>query len=180
MMKKRSKKLVISPSIENVIYIIRGQRVMLDEDLAKIYGTETKVLNQAIRRNEERFPGDFMFQLTVEEFANLRSQFVTSSYGGRRYMPFAFTEHGAVMLASVLKSKRAVQMSIEVVKAFVRLHQAIVSRKDMVKHLDEVRSFMLKQSNKTDREFRKVWRAIEDLTNPPDKNLSQPIGFRID
>jgi hypothetical protein len=103
MNKKLSKNILLSlQTIDHVIYTIHGQRVMLDEDLAKIYGVGTKVLNQAIRRNKERFPEDFMFKLTIEEFANLRSQFVTSNRGGRRYMPFAFTEHGSVMLASVL------------------------------------------------------------------------------
>jgi len=164
-------------TISSVIYIVRGKKVMLDEDLAKIYGVETKVLNQAIQRNKGRFPDDFMFQLNVEEFVNLRSQFVTSSWGGRRYMPFVFTEHGAVMLATVLKSKRAIQMSIEVVKAFVQLRYVLASQKNMENQLTEIRSFMLKQSNQTDREFKKVWKAIEDLTNPPDNKPNRPIGF---
>jgi phage regulator Rha-like protein len=121
-----------------------------------------------------------MFQLTIDEYANLRSQFVTSNRGGRRYMPFAFTEHGAVMLASVLKSKRAIQMSIEVVKAFVRLRGILSSQKNIEKQLVEIRSFMLKQTNKTDREFKKVWKAIEDLTNPSENQSNNPIGFKID
>lgn len=172
----------MSLSIQNIdyaIYIIRGQRVMLDEDLAKIYGVETRILNQAIRRNLDRFPEDFMFQLTKEEFTNLISQIVISRWGGRRKKPFVFTEHGAVMLASVLRSKRAVQMSIEVVKAFVRLRHVLASHKDMEKQLTEIRSFMLKQSNKTDREFRKVWKAIEELTNNENKT-TKSIGFRVD
>ncbi|MBN1494646.1 ORF6N domain-containing protein, partial [Candidatus Peregrinibacteria bacterium] len=135
--------------------------------------------NQAVRRNKERFPIDFMFQLTIEEFANLRSQFVTSNRGGRRYMPFAFTEHGAVMLASVLKSKRAIQMSIEVVKAFVRLRGILFSQKNIEKQITEIRSFILKQANITDREFKKVWKAIEDLTNPPENKSNNPIGFKF-
>ena len=167
-------------SIEYNIYTIRGHRVMLDEDLAKIYGVETRVLNQAIRRNKERFPKDFMFQLTEEEFQSLISQIVISKRGGRRKKPFAFTEHGTVMLASVLRSKRAIQMNIEVIKAFVRLRYAISSQKDIIKQLSEVRNFMLKQSNKTDREFRKVWKAIDDLTKPVDDDSSQSIGFKID
>jgi hypothetical protein len=114
-------------SIDHSIYIIRGHRVMLDEDLAKLYGVKTKVLNQAILRNKDRFPEEFMFQLSESEFINLRSQIVTSSWGGRRYQPFAFTEHGVVMLASILRSKQAIKISIEVVKAFVRLRRAINS-----------------------------------------------------
>ncbi len=152
------------------ISIVRGLRVLLDEDLAKIYGVETKVMNQAIKRNRERFPDDFMFQLTVSEYSNLRSQIVTSSYGGRRYMPFVFTEHGAIMLASVLKSKRAIQMSIEVVRAFVRLRNVLTS---------EIRSFVLKQSSKTDREFKKVWKIIEELANPDPDDHKTKIGFKL-
>jgi len=181
MIEKNTKNIAVpGQNIDYAIYIIREHRVMLDEDLAKIYGIKTKAFNQAVHRNKERFPIDFMFQLTLEEFANLRSQIVTSNRGGRRYMPFVFTEHGAVMLASVLKSKRAIQMSIEVVKAFVRLRAILSSQKNIEKQVTEIRSFMLKQSNKTDREFKKVWKAIEDLTNPPETKLNKPIGFKID
>lgn len=134
---------------------------MLDEDLADIYGVETKVLNQAIRRNIQRFPEDFMFQLTIKENFSLRSQIVTSKRGGRRYMPFAFTEHGTVMLASVLKSKRAIQMNIEIVNAFIRLRNVLESQKDMEKQLVEIRSFILKQSNKSDTEFKKSGKRLK-------------------
>jgi phage regulator Rha-like protein len=183
-MKKRQSKnrkidtLFPVQSIDHAIYMIRGQRVILDEYLAKLYGVETRVLNQAIRRNEGRFPEGFMFQLSVIEFADLKSQIVTSSWGGRRKRPLAFTEHGTVMLASVLRSKRAIQMSIEVVKAFVRLRQVLASHQDIIVQLSEVRSFMLKGSNKTDREFKKVWKVIERLMTPPEDESSQPIGFR--
>lgn len=168
--------------IQNIvppIYVVRGQRVMLDEDLAKIYNVETKVLNQAIRRNLERFPEDFMFQLSLSEFANLKSQIVTSRWGGRRKKPFAFTEHGAVMLASVLHSKRAIQMSIEVVKAFVRFRQLLASQEDIVKQIAEIRSFLLKQSNKTDREFKKVWNTIEKLIRHTNNVPKEAIGFKL-
>jgi phage regulator Rha-like protein len=168
------------PKIDYTIYVIRGQRVMLDEDLAKIYGVETRVLNQAIRRNKERFPEGFMFQLTAKEFESLISQIVTSNRGGRRKKPFAFTEHGTVMLASVLRSKRAIQMNIEVIEAFVRLRKALSSNAEMSKQLIEIRSFMLKQSNKTGREFTKVWRAIEALENYRNDEEKEPIGFRIE
>lgn len=184
------------------IYIFRGQRVMLDEDLAKIYGVETRKLNQAIRRNKERFPLGFMFQLTKDEYANLRSQFVISNEdsrrsslftaenlmsqnviskrGGRRKRPFVFTEHGAVMLASVLRSERAVKMSIEVVRAFINLRHTITSHENVDKQLSEIKSFMLKQSNKNDREFRKVWNAIEQMTRQCEDDTENQIGFRID
>lgn len=180
MNKKLSKNIPLSlQTIDHVIYMIRGQRVMLDEDLAKIFGVETRVLNQAISRNKDRFPDDFMFQLSDKEFSNLTSQIVISRWGGRRRKPFVFTEHGAVMLATVLRSKRAIQMSIEVVKAFVRLRHVFMSQKNMEKQLVEIRSFMLKQANQTDREFKKVWKAIEDLINPPDNKSIQTIGFKV-
>ncbi len=184
------------------IYLIRGIRVMLDEDLAKIYGVETRILNQAIQRNKDRFPGDFMFKLTPEEYDTLKSQIVTSKSesinnalpdkeslisqiviskrGGRRKKPFVFTEHGTVMLASVLRSKRAIQMNIEVVKTFVQLRRTLGSQKDVIRQLTEVRSFMLKQSNKTDREFRKVWKALDDLTVPAEDEAKEVIGFEIE
>ena len=167
-------------NIEPIIYTVRGQKVMLDEDLAKIYGVETKVLNQSIRRNRERFPEDFMFQIDINEYANLKSQFVTSSWGGRRKRPFVFTEHGAVMLASVLRSKRAVQMSIEVVKAFILFRRLLDSKEDIAKQVAEIRNFILKQSNKTDREFKKVWNAIEKLIDPIDGAPKEAIGFKLD
>jgi len=166
-------------NIHNSIYFIRGQKVMLDEDLARIYGVETKILNQAVQRNIDRFPDEFMFQLTLNEYRNLMSQIVTSSWGGRRKMPFVFTEHGAVMLASVLRSKRAIKISIEVVKAFVRLKNAITSHQNILKQLHEVRNFMLKQSNKSDKEFKKVWRAIEGLSKH-DGESDEKIGFKTD
>jgi len=153
---------------------------MLDEDLAKLYGVETRTLNQAVNRNKKRFPEDFMFKLTEKEFQNLTSQFVISSWGGRRRKPFVFTEHGTVMLASVLRSDRAIKMSIEVVKAFVRLNKALSSQADVAKEISEVRSFILKLSNKTDREFKKVWIAIDKLSKPVDENPKDAIGFRID
>lgn len=183
MKKKQSTKnkvnsLPLVQTIDQSIYFIRGQRVMIDEDLAKLYGVGTKVLNQSVSRNKNRFPEDFMFQLSKDEFADLRSQFVTSKSGGRRYMPYVFTEHGTVMLASVLKSERAIQMSIEIVKAFVSLRQVLACQKDMANQLVEIRSYMLKRANESDREFRKVWKAIEKLTTPSVKEKQNSIGFK--
>ena len=111
--------------IERAIMLIRGERVMLDSHLADLYGVQTKVLVQAVKRNADRLPPDFMFQLTREEFANLRSQIVTSSWGGRRYPPYAFTEHGVAMLSSVLQSPRAVQANIAIMRALVRLRETL-------------------------------------------------------
>ena len=114
--------------IHNKIYTIRNLKVMLDFDLSEMYGVQTKVLNQAVKRSIGRFPIDFMFQLSKIEFENLRSQFVTSSWGGTRYMPFAFTEQGVAMLASVLKSETAIQINIGIVRAFVAIRQAIATK----------------------------------------------------
>jgi len=161
----------------NNIYFIRDYRIMLDEDLARIYGVKTKVLNQSIRRNIKRFPVDFMFQLSDKEYSSLKSQIVTSKRGGRRKKPFVFTEHGAVMLASVLKSERAVKMSIEVVKAFVQIRRSISSHEDVIKQLSEIRNYVLKRSNKTDREFKKLWNAFENLSS---EDNDEQIGFRLD
>ena len=142
MIKKTSTTELVVPveRIENRIYLIRGEKVMLDVDLAELYQVETRVLNQAVRRNQERFPVDFMFQLTQEEADNLRSQFVTSSsgYGGRRYLPYAFTEFGVAMLSAVLKSQRAVQMSILIMRAFVKLRELISSHKDLADRIEKL------------------------------------------
>ena len=147
------RKLIASvEQIESRIFVIRGQKVMLDADLAELYGVETKRFNEQVRRNIERFPEDFMFQLTPGEYANLKSQFVTSSLrsqfatsnnsvdepagrGGRRYLPYAFTEHGAIMAASVLNSPRAVETSVQVVRAFVRLRQILASNAELSRKL---------------------------------------------
>ena len=118
--------------IEPRIYLIRGQKVMLDADLAALYEVPTKRLNEAVKRNLDRFPTDFMFQLTEEEFDDLRSQLATSNLpGGRRYLPYAFTEHGVAMLSSVLRSRRAIQMNILIVRAFVRMRELLASHKEL-------------------------------------------------
>ena len=127
--------------IQNKIYEIRGQRVMLDFDLAELYGTETRVLKQAVKRNIRRFPTDFMFELTKDEFCSLRSQIVTSNEkGGRRYMPYAFTEHGVIMLASLLRSNIAIQTSIKITRAFVAMRNYIMSTKHLESELEAVKS----------------------------------------
>ncbi len=163
----------LTPSEELVIsniYTIRNQRVMLDFDLANIYGIETKVLKQAVKRNIQRFPEDFMFELTPEEFSNLRSQIVTSSWGGSRYAPFAFTEHGAVMLASVLNSEKAIKASIFVVRTFVKLRQTLSNYQTISERIDDL-------ENKYDHELGRVFEAIEQLSS--EKNAPRvPIGFK--
>ncbi len=125
-------------AIDDRIHTIRGQRVMLDQDLAEIYGVETRRLNEQVKRNLERFPKDFMFQLTAREFENLKSQFATSSWGGRRTLPYAFTEHGAVMAASVLNSPEAVEASVFVVRAFIAMRDALASTQTLARKLLEL------------------------------------------
>lgn len=157
--------------IESQIHLIRGQKVMLASDLAGVYGVETRTLNQAVKRNAERFPPDFMFQLTAEEADNLKSQSVTSSWGGaRRAHPYAFTEHGAIMLASVLNSKRATEMSVYVVRAFVRLREVITGNKELAAKIAALESKVGNQ----DRDIQTIFSAIRQLMAPP-----TPAGRRI-
>jgi len=163
--------LAIPPErVERRILLIRGQKVMLDADLAELYGVPTRVLNQAVRRNRTRFPPDFMFRLNREEFGILRSQFVTSSrWGGRRYNPLAYTEHGVAMLSSVLPSERAVQVNIAIMRAFVRLREMLASHRDLARKLEEM-------EKRYDAQFKVVFDAIAQLMTPPDKPL-RGIGF---
>jgi len=186
-----SETMVPMERIEGAIYYIRGNKIMLDRDLAMLYGVETRTLVQAVKRNSDRFPEDFMFQLTKEELENWRSQFVTSNQNCSRsqtvilkrgqnikYKPYAFTEQGVAMLASVLRSPQAAKINIEIVRAFIRLRETLASNKGLTKELKEVKEFVLKKSNKTDREFRRIWQAIEKLTNPPKKD-ERKIGFDL-
>lgn len=170
----KTKAIVPVEQVESRILLIRGHRVMLDADLAEVYGTNTKALNQAVKRNEARFPGDFMFQLTVEEVQNLRSQIVTSSvnWGGRRNRPYAFTEHGAIMLASVLNSSVAVQASIAVVRAFVRLREILATNKELAKKLTELEE----RIEEHDQEIIALFEAIRQLMQP-EETTSKKIGF---
>lgn len=156
--------------IEKIILTVRGQRVMMDADLATLYGVTTKALNQAVKRNLARFPRDFMFQLTDEEAAALRSQIVTSKRrGGRQYRPYVFTEQGVAMLSSVLRSERAIQVNIAIMRAFVRLRELIGSNKILSRRLAEL-------EKKYDAQFRVVFEAIRELMAEP---ASKPhrIGF---
>lgn len=165
--------------IENCIYTLRGQRVMLDQDLAMLYEVETKALNQAVKRNADRFPVDFAFRLTDLEWKSLRSQIVTSNKGrgGRQYLPYVFSEHGALMLANILKSERAIHMSIEVIRAFNHLRRLSASHEALAKEAKEIKTFMLKHSHATDQEFQRVWKAIERLSAP--RSDGRRIGFKL-
>ena len=173
--KKENKPPVQLERIEKSILLIRGQKVMLDRDLAELYEIPTKALKQAVRRNIKRFPPDFMFVLTRQEFRDLRSQFVTSSspkWGGTRYEPMAFTEQGVAMLSSVLNSDRAIEVNIAVMRTFVRLRQMLASHKDLRRKLAEL-------EKKYDDQFKIVFEAIAELMTPPDDPPKKKIGFEV-
>jgi hypothetical protein len=161
--------------IERKIYLIRGAKVMLDSDLAELYQVPTKRLNEAVRRNLSRFPPDSMFQLTAEELENLRSQIATSNIGrgGRRYTPYAFTEHGVAMLSSVLSSERAVELNILIIRAFVRLREYLSTHKDLARKLEDVEH--------TQREhgahIEQIYGYIQQLLAPPPESSKRRIGF---
>lgn len=165
-----SKTAIPTTQIESLIRIIRGEKVILDSDLASLYEVETKILTQTVRRNMSRFPADFMFQLTREEFDHLRSQSVSSRWGGRRYLPYAFTEQGVAMLSSVLRSEHAVKVNIEIIRAFVRLRQILASNKRLAQKFDELEL-------KYDDQFKKVFEAIKQLMAPSTNEKKRPIGF---
>ncbi|OGP49966.1 MAG: DNA-binding protein [Deltaproteobacteria bacterium RBG_13_43_22] len=173
----REIKMELPPErIEEVILLIRGQKVILDYDLAEIYGIETRRLNEQVRRNVDRFPPDFMFQLTTEEFENLKSHFAISSltWGGRRKLPLAFTEHGAIMAASVLNSKRAVEMSVFVVRAFIRLRSLLATHKELALKLTELENKLTLH----DKQIVAIVEAIRKLMAPPVKP-KRKIGFDL-
>lgn len=165
---------VMPSGIEGRIFLARGHRVMLDVDLAELYGVQTRALVQGVKRNLERFPSDFMFRLRPEEAADLRSQIVTSrskgGWGGRRYAPYAFTEQGVAMLSSVLRSPRAVRVNIEIMRAFVRLRNVLAAHADLARKLDEM-------EQKYDGQFRVVFEAIRGLMREPKEPKRPRIGF---
>jgi hypothetical protein len=161
-------------SLSKKIYVIRDQKVLLDMDLAELYGVETKQLKQAVKRNSERFPEDFMFVLTSKEFTNLRSQFVTSSWGGTRYPPMVFTEQGVSMLSSVLNNPRAIAINIQIMRVFVKMRQMITSYKDLLEKIEKLEASDLEQN----KHIRNIYNLIKELLEPSVKN-PKPIGFRI-
>jgi len=159
--------------VDNLILEIRGQKVIIDSDLARLYEVETKRLNEQVKRNMDRFPEDFMFQLSEEEFLVLKSQFATSSWGGRRSLPYVFTEHGAIMAASVLNSPRAVEMSVYVVRAFVNLRSYILQYKELAQKVSELEAKL----GKHDENFVAVVNALKRLMEPP-ATRKKEIGFK--
>lgn len=166
----------LSLPVESRIFALREHKAILDNDLAELYGVSVKRLNEQVKRNRDRFPADFMFQLTTKEYEALRSQNATSKdgRGGRRYLPYAFTEHGAIMAATVLNSERAVEMSILVVRAFVRLREMVSSNQQIVSKLDELEYRL----EKHDADIQELIEAIKELMIPPDPS-GRGIGFQL-
>ena len=178
-------------TIEPLILTLRGQKVILDADLAEAYGVQTRRLNEQVKRNAERFPEDFMFQLTEMEWSNLMSQFatsslevvegdgqswsqiVTTSHGGRRKRPYVFTEHGAIMAASVLNSPKAVEMSVFVVRAFVKMREQLAANAEILKRLAEIDRTLLEHNDA----LQVIWKQLQPLLMPPDPPKKGKIGF---
>jgi hypothetical protein len=173
---------VAEESIINKIYFIRGRKVMLDRDLAVLYGVETKVLNQAVRRNLKRFPDDFMFQLTAGELQNWKSQIVTSNREnlGLRKLPLAFTEQGVAMLSSVLNSETAIEVNIQIIRIFTRMRELLLTHKDILVKLEQIEKELLNQNvrlNKHEEDIQMIFGALKELLNPPAEPRPR-IGFR--
>jgi len=159
-------------SIVKKIYVFRGQKVMLDSDLASLYDVKTKQLTRQVRRNTERFPKEFMFQLTRKEFEILRCQFGTSSWGGHRYLPYAFTEHGVAMLSSVLTSSKAIQINIMIIKAFIKIREILSTHKKLAIKIAQLET-------KYDEQFVMVFNALKHLMKEPEKKKIGQIGFKV-
>jgi len=171
-METKEKAIISIEVIQRLIISIRGEKAMLDQDLAELYGVETKQLKRAVRRNIDRFPPDFMFDLTKEEYGTLRCQFGTLKRGEHsKYLPMAFTEEGVAMLSSVLNSRRAIEVNILIMRAFVRLRQMAVAHKDLLHKIEEM-------ERRYDRQFRVVFEAIKKLMEPSEKTPKK-IGFQL-
>jgi hypothetical protein len=161
--------------IERCIFLIRGEKVMIDADLAEFYGVQTRRLNEQVQRNKSRFPEDFMFQLNRGEFEDLKSHFATSSsgWGGRRKLPYAFTEHGAIMAASVLSSPRAVEVSVFIVRAFIKLRQTLAGTKELARQLEHLERKLAQH----DRQILNIIQAVKELLSPKKVPPKRRIGF---
>lgn len=155
------------------IYVIRDQKVMLDEDLAGLYGVETRRLNEQVKRNKDRFPEDFMFALTEDEFGDLKSQNATSSWGGRRKLPNAFTEHGVLMLSSVLNSPHSIQVNIQIMRIYIRIREMLLAHKDVFLHVEQVEKHLMKHDQKIELLFAYLSKFIEKQDEPRTE-----IGFK--
>ncbi len=176
MAKNNVQVIVVEEKILNKIYFIRGEKVMLDKDLAEMYGVETKVFNQSIKRNIERFPKDFMFRLTDKEWLNLRSQIVTSSWGGARYNPLAFTEQGVAMLSSILNSKIAIEVNIRIIRVFTKMREYALTHKDILLHLAKLE----KETKGNSKDIENIFMVLKELIENQQKPIEprNPIGFK--
>ncbi|MBL7891301.1 MAG: ORF6N domain-containing protein [Bacteroidia bacterium] len=177
MSKKTSTTIMPDEIIMNKIYFIRKQKVMLDKDLAELYQVETKVLKQAVKRNIDIFPEHFMFELTEKEFSNLRSQFVTSSWGGQRYLPYVFSEHGILQLANVLRSKRAKQMSIRIIEVFVKMREMLADNTELRLEVEQIKQ---KLGNHT-KNIELVFQYLDELLEKKEKRTKPriQIGYKL-
>ncbi len=168
-----SKSIIPSETIINKIYVFRDQKVMLDKDLAELYNVETKRLNEQVRRNINRFPKSFMFQLTKTEWSNLKSQFATSSWGGRRSEPFVFTEHGILMLSSVLNSEIAIKMSVQIIETFVQLRK-------IANNYEEIKQKIQQMESQNNNQFSEIYEALQQLLSKPKEQPRTKIGYKKD
>jgi hypothetical protein len=175
MAKKIQAVQIIEEKIINKIYLIRGMKVMLDFELSELYETETKQLKRQVRRNIERFPDDFMFELTVDEFTDLRSQSGTSSWGGSRYTPMAFTEQGVAMLSSVLNSSTAIKVNIQIIRVFTKMKEMLLTNKDILLKLEQLEN----KVGQHDENIQMIFEALKQLLNPPQEPRKR-IGFKPD
>lgn len=170
-------------TIQNLIYEIRGQKIMLDSDLAKLYGVETSRLNEAVKRNIKRFPSNFRFQLTKEEYETLTSQIaISKKQGGRRYLPYAFTEQGVAMLSSVLNSEQAIQINIQIMNTFVQVRNYVLNKFDNIKEIEELKTMLLLHIKNTDNKFKQTDKTIQSIINILNNFIEKPketkrIGF---
>jgi hypothetical protein len=182
-MAKKTTKLAVLEPVEPLLREVRGERVILDSDLARLYCVATKRLNEQVRRNAERFPSDFCFQLEPQEAANLRSQIATTSHGGRRTLPYAFTEHGAIMAANVLNSPQAVQMSVFVVRAFLKMRAALTDTSALTKKLADLEAEVKSRLDVHEVAIVEILQRIMSILDPPPTPEPQPpqreIGFHV-
>jgi hypothetical protein len=173
---KQAERFISAEIIQNKIYLIRGQKVIFDKDLAALYGVQTKQLTRQVRRNISRFPEDFLIKLTKEEIENLRCQFGASSWGGARYLPFVFTEQGVAMLSSVLNSERAIEVNIQIMRVFTRLREVMVSHKDLALKIEQLEG----KVGRHDQEIRAIFEAIKSLIKYPNEWYKDTkVGFIV-
>lgn len=176
MIPKIKNNLIADDEVLNKIYILRGQKVMLDRDLSKLYGVETKQLKRQVKRNLNRFPTDFMFELSKEEITNWRYHFGTSNSSdkmGLRYAPFCFTEQGVAMLSSVLNSTQAIEVNIQIIRIFTRMRELVLDHKDILLKIEKIE----KQSMKNTDDIKLIFQYLKKLLNPPQKTIRKPIGY---